>query len=237
MKFDFLKTKVSIFIIGSIVGLTIGFKVANIQLRNEQGLIKRNAVVEAAGQLSQSTNTGNGPSLTPEQRQQINNQVSAAVDKAKANPEDFEAQLDAAAQFIQTINRPLDAFPYLEQARKLKPNDPRPLAGLGVANMMLGRVDEAIKVAKQAREMDPKNPTVAMLLFMVYLETGSNFSEAEQLLRELEANGMDPQRVAQMRRELDNARSGAGAGGGGAGTGSSSTLDHGPRKERPGGNR
>jgi predicted Zn-dependent protease len=232
MKFDFLKTKVSIFVIGSIVGLTVGFKVANIQLRNEQGLIKRNAVVEAAGQFS--TNSSNSPTLTPEQRQQINNQVNAAVEKAKANPEDFEAQLDAAAQFIQTVNRPTDAFPFLEQARKLKPNDPRPLAGLGVVNMMLGRVDEAVKVAKQAREMDPKNPTVAMLLFMVYLETGSNLSEAEQLLRELEANGMDPQRVAQMRKELQNARSGGG-GRPGANTGSSSTLDHGTPSEKPGG--
>jgi tetratricopeptide (TPR) repeat protein len=228
MKFDFLKTKVSVCIIGLIMGLAVGFKIANLQFRNEQGVIKRNAVVEAAGQFSQGNN------MSPEQIEQINNQVRAIIDKAKANPEDIDAQLDAAAQYIQ-ISQPQDALAFLEQARKIKPNDARSLVGLGVVNMMMGRVDDAIGYAKQAREMEPKNSTVAVLLFMTYLESRKNFTEAENLLRELESSGMDQQKLAQMRKDLDAARSGGANSG--SGPASRTTLDHGPRDQAPGGNR
>jgi len=240
MKFDLLRTKVTVILIGLILGLVVGFKAANIQLRHEQGLINKKAVAEAAGQFTQSTNPGKSPNLTPEQRQQLNNQLRVAVDKAKANPQDYDAQLDAAAQYIN-VNQPAEAFPYLEQARKTKPEDARALAGLGVANMMMGRVDEAIKVARQARELEPKNSTVAVLLFMTYLESGKNFTEAEKLLQELESSGMDPQRLAQMRSDLQAARSGSNGAGNGANSGSGgasgSTIDHGPRDQKPGGNR
>lgn len=234
MKFDLLKNKAAIFVIGSILGLTIGFKIANIQLRNEQGLIKRNAVVEAAGQISQSTNTGNDPRLTKEQRDQINNQVRAASEKAKANPEDFDAQLDAATQYIQ-INQPQDAFPFLEQARKTRPNDSRALAAFAFAKMYMGQFDEGIKVAKQARDQDPKNPMLGMILFMGYVETRTNLGEADQLLRELEAGGIDPQRLAQMRKDLEAAR--AGGAGNETAPASGSTIDHGTRTQKPGGSR
>lgn len=237
MKSGLLKTKISIVLIGLILGLVVGFKAANIQQRNEQGLVKKNAVAQAAGQLSQNTNSQ--PNLTPAQREQMNNQVRAALDKAKANPQDFDAQLDAAAQYIQ-ISQPSDALPFLEQARKTRPNDARALVGLGVAHMMMGQVDEAIKVAKQARELEPNNSKVATLLFMTYLESGKNFAEAEKLLQDLESSGLDPQMLAQMHKDLDNARSGGGAGAQsntGTSAPSRSTIDHGPSDQRPGGNR
>jgi Flp pilus assembly protein TadD len=226
MKFDFLKTRVSVCIIGLILGLAVGFKIANLQFRNEQGAIRRNAVVQAAGQFSQGNQN-----MSPEQ---IQNQVRAVIDKANANPEDFDAQLEAAWQYVQ-INQPQDALTFIERARKINPNDARPLLGLGVVNMMTGRVDDAIGYAKQAREMEPRNSTVAFLLFSFYLDSGKNLTEAEKLLRELESSGMDPQKLAQMRKDLDAARSGgANSGSGPAGR---STLDHGPRDQAPGGNR
>jgi predicted Zn-dependent protease len=228
MKFNFLKTKVSVCLIGLIIGLAIGFKIANLLFRQEQALIKRNAVVEAAGKFS---NSGNSQNMTPEQ---INNQVRAIIDKAKANPEDIDAQLEAAFQYIQ-IGQPQDATTFLDQARKVAPNDVRPLLGHGVVKMMMGRVDDAIGLAKQARQMEPKNSTVTMLLFQFYVESRKNFPEAEKLLGELEASGMDPQRLADFRRSLDAARSGGANSGSGAG--SRSTLDHGPRDQAPGGNR
>jgi thioredoxin-like negative regulator of GroEL len=228
MKFDFLKTKVSVCIIGLIIGLAVGFKIANLQFRNELGAIRRNAVVEAAGRFS---NPGNNQNMSPEQ---INNQVRASIDKAKANPEDVDAQLEAAFQYIQ-IGQFQDATPFLDQARKSAPSDVRPLLGLGVANMYMGRVDDAIGLAKQARQMEPKNSTVTMVLISFYVESGKNFAEAEKLLRELESSGMDPQKLAEIRSKLDAARSGGASTG--SGTGSRSTLDHGPRDQLPGGNR
>jgi tetratricopeptide (TPR) repeat protein len=226
MKFDFLKKKASICIIGLILGLAVGFKGANLQFRHDQEEVKRKAVVKAAEEFPQGNQN-----MSPEQ---IQNQVRAIIDKAKANPNDVDAQLEAAFQYIQ-INQLQEALPFLEQARKVGPDDARPLLGLGVANMYMGRADDAIGFAKQAREKEPKNPTVATVLFGIYVETRKNLPEAEKLLRELESSGVDPQRLAQMRKDLDAARSGGANSGPGAG--SRSTLDHGPRDQAPGGNR
>jgi tetratricopeptide (TPR) repeat protein len=228
MKFDFLKTKVSVCIIGLIIGSAVGFKIANLQLRHEQGESRKKAVVEAAGRFSDPSNNQN---MSPEQ---INNQVRAIIDKAKANPEDVEAQMEAAFQYIQ-IEQYQAAITILDQARKIAPRDVRPLLGLGVANMYMGRVDEAIGLGKQARQMEPKNPTVAMVLLSFYVESRKNLPEAEKLLGELESSGMDSQRLAELRGKLDAARSGGSNSG--SGTGSRSTLDHGPRDQAPGGNR
>jgi Flp pilus assembly protein TadD len=235
MKFDLLKTKASVSIIGLILGLAIGFKIANLQLRNEQGAIRRNAVVQAAGQFSQSTNSSNNPNLSPEQREQIISQVRAIIEKAKANPQDADAQFDAAAQYIE-INQPQEALTFLEQAIKARPDDARTLSAFGVTYLMLGRFDDAIKSAKQARQIEPKNPSATLLLFYAYLESRKNLTEAEQLLREVESSsGVDPQRIATMRQDLNTARSSSARSE--SAPASSSTLDHGPRDQRPGGNR
>jgi predicted Zn-dependent protease len=228
MKFDFLKTKVSVCMIGLIIGLAVGFKIANLQLRQEQGAIMRNAVAEAAGRVS---NPGNNQNMSPEQ---INNQVRAIIDKAKANPGDIDAQLEAAFQYIQ-ISQFQEATTFLDQARKIAPNDVRPLLGQGVVKMFMGQVDDAIGLAKQARQMEPKNLTVTELLFQFYVESRKNFPEAEKLLGELESSGVDPQKLSAFRGKLAAARSGGDNSG--AGVGSRSTLDHGPRDQAPGGNR
>jgi tetratricopeptide (TPR) repeat protein len=226
MKFDFLKTKVSISIIGMVLGLAVGFKASNLQFRDDQEKIKRKAIVEAAGQLSQGNN------MSPEQ---INNQVRAIIDKAKANPEDANAQFEAAAQYIE-INQPQEALTFLEQGIKARPNDIRMLSGLGLVYMMLGRFDDAIKSGKQARELDPKNLSATIVLFHAYVESRKNLSEAAELLREVESSsGVNPQMVARMRQDLNAARSGGANSG--SGPASSSTLDHGPRDQAPGGNR
>jgi predicted Zn-dependent protease len=228
MKFDFLKTKASVCIIGLIMGSAAGFKIANLQFRDEQEKIKKKAVVEAAGRFSDPSNNQN---MSPEQ---VNNQVRAIIDKAKANPEDIDAQLEAAFQYIQ-IGQFQEATTFLDQARKIAPSDVRPLMGHGVVKMMMGQIDDAIGLAKQARQMEPKNPTVTTLLFSFYVESGKNLTEAEKLLGELESSGMDSQRLAELRGKLDAARSGGSNSG--SGTGSRSTLDHGPRDQAPGGNR
>jgi Flp pilus assembly protein TadD len=226
MKFDFLKTKVSISIIGLMLGLAVGFKIANLQFRNEQGVIKNNAIVEAADKLSPGSN------MSPEQLQ---NQVRATIDKAKANPEDADAQFEAAAQYIE-INQPQEALTFLEQGIKARPNDVRMLSGLGLVYLMLGRFDDAIKSAKQARKLEPKNLSTTIVLFHAYVESRKNLTEAEELLREVESSsGVNPQMVAKMRQDLDAARSGGANSG--SGPASRSTLDHGPRDQAPGGNR
>jgi tetratricopeptide (TPR) repeat protein len=239
MKFGFLKTKSAVVIIGLLLGLVVGFKIANIQYRREQGISLHNAVAQASGRMSdsQSVNSGNSQNLSPEQRDQIINQVRALIDKAKNNPQDVEAQLDAADQFIQ-IGRPEEALPFLQQANKVKPDDARITAGLGMATFMLGDYDEAIGWSKRSLDQTPKNPGATFLLIASYIRGNKNLDEAERLIKKLESEGMDREMIDKAREELNEVRSGK-AGGSGATPGSKSTLDHGPEspKSAPGANK
>jgi len=189
-KYAFLRSNASLIIIGLLLGLVGGFKIANTQYRGEQGAALKRDIQQATSEMS-------GPQA----------EVSAIIDKAKENPNDVEAQIEAAAQFIQ-IERPQDAMPYLEQARKASPNDPRVNAGLGVAYFMMGQFDKAIDSLKRSREQGADSPVVSTFLIGSYIQTRKNLDEAERLLKELETQKIDPARLAQIRADLNAARTG-----------------------------
>ena len=84
MKYAFLRTNVSLAIVGIVVGLVCGFKVANWQYRRAQGVVLQNSVAQANSRMpqTQSTNSSSEQNLTPEQREQMLNQVKAIIEKA-----------------------------------------------------------------------------------------------------------------------------------------------------------
>jgi tetratricopeptide (TPR) repeat protein len=234
MKFAFLKTRVSVVIIGLVLGLVTGFKIANTQYRREQGLSLNRNIAQASGRLSgsESVNSSSSQNLTPEQRDQIINQVRMIIDKAKNNPGDIEAQLDAAYQFIQ-IGRPEEALQFLQQANKVKPDDARTTAGMGMASFMMGKYDEAITWSKRSLDLTPKNPGATFLLIASYIRSNSNLNEAERLIKQLEAEGMDKEMIAKAREELNAVRSDK-TGGSGSTPNSRTMLDHGPSDQKKG---
>jgi Flp pilus assembly protein TadD len=189
-KYAFFRSNASLIIIGLLLGLVGGFKIANTQYRSKQGEALKRDIQRATSGMS-------GPQA----------EVSATIDKAKANPNDVGAQIEAAAQFLQ-IERPQEAMPYLEQARNVSPNDPRVNAGLGVAYFMMGQFDKAIDALKRSREQGADSPVVVTFLFGSYIQTRKNLDEAERLLKELETQKFDPVRLAQMREDLNAARKG-----------------------------
>ncbi len=218
MKYAFLRTNISLAIIGLVLGLAGGFKLANWQYRRLQGQSLQNSVAQAANRLPQSG--ADGQNLTPAQREQMVNQVKEMIDKAKSSPNDVEAQLDAADQFIQ-IDRPEEATEFLVQAEKANPNDSRVWHGWGIVHSMKGDYAEAIKSAKRSLELKPDNSRVQMLLAVSYIQAKTNLDEAEKLLGSLEAGGqINPGFIASAREDLKTARSTA--------SGSRSVLDHGP---------
>ncbi len=232
-KYAFLVSKASLAIIGSLLGLFIGFKIANSQYRSQQGESLKRAVAQATGRMpnSRGVNSGAGENLTPEESDRFVAEVTAIVNKAKANPNDADAQMDAATQFIQ-IERPQEALPFLQQANQAKPNDSRISAGLGVAHFMLGQFDEAAGHLKRSRELGASEPTVTSLLIGSYIQSRKNLDEAERLLRELETQGLDPSKLARIREDLNAARSGKPENQG-AQSGSKTMLDHGPENKLP----
>jgi tetratricopeptide (TPR) repeat protein len=208
MKYSFLTAKPAIVVTGLILGLYIGFKISNTQYRLgvERALNQTIAGVSAAG--------APGADQTRQQ-----------VDRARQNPQDVEAQLDAADQMIQT-GRPEEALPFLEQANRINGQDSRTLAGLGMSNFMLGNYDQAIKWASQSLAITPENPGSTFLLIASYIRTGQKLDEAERLLTQLEGRGIDPTTIAQVRGELATARTKTPAG-------PRSVLDHGPSEKPP----
>ncbi|MGE0126500.1 MAG: tetratricopeptide repeat protein [Blastocatellales bacterium] len=214
-KYAFLRSNASLVIVGLLLGLIGGFKIANSQYRSQQGEALRRDIAQATSGMS-------GPQGV----------TGAIIEKAKANPNDAEAQLEAAIQFIQ-IERPQEALPFLEQANKVNSNDPRISAGFGIAHFMLGQFDQAIESLKRAREQGANDLNVTSLLLGSYIQTGKNLDEADRLLKELEGKGIDPAKLARIRADLNAARSGGNGSANanpGAASGSKTTLTHGPEE-------
>jgi|SRR5215813_8252933 len=226
-KYAFLRGNASLVIVCLLLGLIGGFKIANSQYRIQQSASLNRDIAQATKGMD-----GGGAQA----------QVTAIIDKAKANPNDADAQLDAAAQFLQ-IQQPQEAMAFLEQARKADPNDRRASAGLGVAHFMLGQYNQAIEHLKRSREQGANSAFVTTFLIDSYIQARNNLDEAARLLKEVETQDVDPARLAQLRADLQAARaggtgnSGAAPGEKPAGAGEASNprtvLSHGPEAPNP----
>jgi tetratricopeptide (TPR) repeat protein len=208
-KYAFLRSKIAFIILGLIAGLFTGFKIANSQYRREQ-----NRALASAARGSRGSGADHAAA-----------DVQAVMERARANPNDADAQMEAASQFIQ-IERPDEAMPFLEQANKAKPDDPRILAGLGVAHFMRNDLEQAATYLKRSRDRGATEPTVTSLLVGAYIQQGKNLDEADRLLKELEAKGLDPTKLSQIRADLNAARSGSGGA-------PKTMLNHGPENKTP----
>lgn len=222
--FELLKKNGSIALIGLLIGLFGGFKLANAKYRGEQGAALTAQATRAAANLgtSQSTNTGGSSAATQ-------SQVSAMLERAHANPNDLDAQIEAADQFLQ-IQRPQGALEFLQQANKLSPADPRVTSALSTAHLMLGNFGEAALWARRSLSQKPDDLGAKLLLTFALIESKQNLDEAEQLLTQIEKVRPGDQILADARASLNAARAGSGA------TGNSparSTLDHGPAEPKP----
>jgi len=226
MKLSYLNKRFTVVLVSVILGLFIGFKIANSQYRSEKGISLRSAVAHATGQMAgaQSVNSSSSQNLTPEQRNQILNETRAIIDKANKNPQDVEAQLAAADQFLE-IGRAQESLQFLEQAYKVRPDDPRTSAGMGMAYFMMGRFDETIDWSKRSIAIENKNPGATFLLIASYIRTNKNLEEAERLINKLESENMKPELIARAREELKAVRS--------SNTGRGrSALDHAPEDSK-----
>lgn len=224
-KYAFLRSNASLVIICLLLGLIAGFKIANSQYRIQQSAsLNRDIEKATRGMTGQQA------------------EITAIIEKAKANPNDADAQIEAAIQFLR-IERAQEALPFLEQARKTDPNDRRPIAFFGVAHFMLGQFDQAIDFLKRSREQGVNSPEFTTFLIGSYIETRKNLDEAARLLKELEAQGVEPDRLAQLRADLDAARSGGAATSdaapgaqpkdGGEASKPKTVLSHGPEEPKP----
>ena len=151
-------------IIGLLVGLIVGFMGAN--------SINRSALSQSTAPSAMPANASSNPALPPDHPpigtsgtdQQAGDgaampEVTAAIEKAKARPDDFEAQMTAADLYYQ-IQRFEDAAKLYEAAAKLKPAEMEPMVKAGNAYFDAEKFDQAEKWYSQVVAKDPKNVDV-----------------------------------------------------------------------------
>ncbi|MEO8650416.1 MAG: tetratricopeptide repeat protein [Acidobacteriota bacterium] len=149
-----------------VFGLVIGFLVSN--------SINRNAAVSttAATDLTSSgsalppdhppigqSGTGGQQSAVPE--------VMAAIEKAKQQPESFEAQMMAGDLYYQ-IQRFPDAAKYYENANRLKPQDLESIIKSGNARFDAEEYEQAEAWYKKALLQNPRDVNVRSDLGLTY---------------------------------------------------------------------
>ncbi|MCU1265150.1 MAG: hypothetical protein JWM21_1468 [Acidobacteria bacterium] len=187
-------------IIGLLLGFIVGFMLAS-------SITQREAMPAGAARTQNlppdHPTVGDAQAGAPGQMQA---QVSAALDQAKKEPNNFEAQLKAAELYYQ-IQRYDDAIGYLLKANQLQPDSYETVANLGMVNMDAGHFETAEKWYKAALVKKPDDVRVLDGLCVVYLEQGKT-KEAEDAIARLAKTDPSNQDLVQFRERLAKLKTG-----------------------------
>lgn len=136
--------------IGLLAGLIIGFVFAN--------SVNQKAAVPIAGPAVQNANMPAGHPEVPGAGGAMQPEIQAAIDLAKKEPDNLDAQLKAA-EFYYQIQRFDGAIEFLKRANELKPDSREVIVHLGNAYFDKGNYEDAAKwymsaLAKKADDVD-----------------------------------------------------------------------------------
>lgn len=170
-------------IVGLLLGLIIGFMFAN--------SVNQNAVTR----VPPTTMNPQNASIPPGHPEINSNtaamqpQVQAAIEKAKSEPDNFEAQVKAAEVYYQ-IGRFEGAVDFLKQANKLKPDDYETIVNLGNAYFDAGRYEDAEKwySSALARKADDVNVRTDLGLTFIFRDPPNYDRAVQEFSRTLEIN-------------------------------------------------
>lgn len=148
-------------IIGILIGLIVGFMFAN-------SVNKNNYASPAAPPMAMMNQNGAMPEGHPPVPGASMEEVQAAVEQAKQEPDNFDAQLKAADLYNQ-IERYDDSLIYLKNANKIKPDDYETIVNLGNVNFDGGHFEEAEKWYAAALQKKPENVNVRTDLGLTFI--------------------------------------------------------------------
>ena len=185
-------------IIGLLLGLIIGFMFANSV--NQSAMTQMpGAMTQVPGAMSQNPNMPPGHPAIPGNDGAMQAQVQAAIDKAKAEPNNFEAQIKAAEVFYQ-IQRFEGAIEFLQQANKLKPDDYETIVNLGNSYFDAGNYAEAEKwySSALAKKPDDVNVRTDLGLTFIFREPPNYDRAVQEFTRSLEKDPNHKQTLQNM---------------------------------------
>jgi len=151
-------------ILGLVLGLVLGFVGANSMNRTAGGVTPNSTAGPASPSgANPALPSGHPPLGNSAGDSQVKGsavpQVTEAIEKAKQQPQDYEAQMTAADLYYQ-IQRFEEAAKFYEAAAKLNPNEAEPLIKAGNAHFDYENYLEAEKWYIRALAKDPKNLNV-----------------------------------------------------------------------------
>jgi tetratricopeptide (TPR) repeat protein len=145
-------------IIGLLAGLIIGFVATNNLNRNS---------TPAQSALPNTTGAPANPQGAPGGQNAAMPGVAEAIEKADAEPQNFDLQIKAGEMFAR-INNFERALPYFERANKIKPDDYRLIVILGNTNFDLNKFEAAQTWYETALKKDDKDVNVRTDLGLTY---------------------------------------------------------------------
>ena len=180
-------------IIGILLGFIVGFMLAS-------SMAQKPAMQTASSaQTMPADHPPVGGQNAPDP-QKMREEVAASLEKARNEPQNFEAQVKAAELYYQ-IQRYDQAIEFLLKANQIKPTDYRTVAILGMVNLDAGHYDQAEKWYRAAMRMKSDDVMVLSGLAAATLEKG-DAKAAEDAIAKLEKVDPNSQDLAQFRDKL-----------------------------------
>jgi Flp pilus assembly protein TadD len=186
-------------IIGILLGFIVGFMLAS--------SMSQRSAMQVAG--PSQTMPADHPPLAGQNApdpQAVREQVSASLEKARSEPNNFDAQVKAAELYYQ-IQQYDKAIEYLIKANQLKPTDYQTVTMLGVFNLDAGHYDTAEKWYRVAMKM--KSDDVMVLSGLAYstLQRG-DAKAAEDAIAQLEKVSPNSLDLPQFKEKLASLKAG-----------------------------
>jgi tetratricopeptide (TPR) repeat protein len=165
------KENVLFSVIGVLLGFIIGFVFAN--------SVNQRSALPARAPLATDFTSGQSDSALPPDHPALQSngvaaqggmipEVQATLDRARNEPDNFEAQMKAAEMYYR-IKRYDEAISFLKRANQLRPTDYEAIVNLGNANFDTGRYEEAEKWYTAALVKKPDDVNVRTDLGLTFL--------------------------------------------------------------------
>jgi len=190
-------------IIGILLGFIVGFMLASSMSQ------KQASQMTAASQALPADHppiNGSGGGQGAPDPQAMRAEVAASLEKAKSEPNNFDAQVKAAELYYQ-IQRYDQAIEFLLKANQLKPTDYRTVVILGMVNLDAGHFETAEKWYRAAMKMKSDDVMVLSGLAAAILEKG-DAKAAEDAIAQLEKVDPTSQDLPQFKTKLASLKSG-----------------------------